>query len=95
METYCDDFHLKFCKDRFLRKLFERMKDLCKLPSSSFIKPGHKALRAHKVDWDLTEYKDGFPNLPPQLRDEQAWQFQVSKARGRVKSESWCKNGGH
>lgn len=43
-----------------------------------------KALRAHSLDWARTSKPDGFAHLNEQFRAMEAYQFQLSKHKGRV-----------
>ena len=44
-----------------------------------------KALRAHRLRWEETSEPTGFAHLNPQLREQEAWQFEISvNEHGRV-----------
>lgn len=44
-----------------------------------------KSVRIHQIDFADTSEKDGFTTLNEQLRDQEAWQFQLTaNEHGRV-----------
>jgi hypothetical protein len=73
------------CKDGYIAKLLERLKALHGFSVSELKTNKSKALRCHLIDWKDTSERGGFTFLNPQLRDCQAWQFEVSSnEHGRV-----------
>lgn len=78
-------FVLSNCKDGYLDKLLGRLKDLCSLKVKEFRASHSTSLRAHRIAWGETSEPDGFTSLGPQLREEEAWQFEITaNSHGRV-----------
>lgn len=70
---------------QYTEKLIERLRDLSSWTISRFVTRCEKAVRNHRIQWDETGRPDGFAHLPQQLRDCEAWQFNVtSNEHGRV-----------
>jgi hypothetical protein len=65
------------CKEGYLQKLLERLRDLGMTSLKSF-RAGGDALRSHQILFERTSEPDGFVSLNSQLRDSEAWQCQIS-----------------
>ncbi|MEW6351604.1 MAG: hypothetical protein AB1646_21345 [Thermodesulfobacteriota bacterium] len=77
------DFSLAHSKDGYAATLLERLRDVSSMTVDEF--RGNRSLRTHPIDWSKTSQPDGFAHLNEQLRDEPAWQFQLtSNEHGRV-----------
>ncbi|MBD3342771.1 MAG: hypothetical protein GF353_26980 [Candidatus Lokiarchaeota archaeon] len=68
----------------FFCKLTTRLKDISAIEPLSFLANRSKALRAHPINWVETTEPEGFTHLNYQLRDLDAYQFNISKERGRI-----------
>ncbi|WP_143047705.1 hypothetical protein [Variovorax sp. YR266] len=65
--------------------LMERLRDVSGFKVSEFRTTKSKALRAHTHDWPGTSEPNGYTHLNEQLRDCEAWQFQLSaNEHGRI-----------
>lgn len=86
---YLDLKHDKFCtvhcRDGYLDKLLERLRDVSSVLVSEFRSNRSKALRSHPIQWADTTERDGFTCLNEQLRGEEPWQFELSvNEHGRI-----------
>ena len=80
-----DKFSLAKCKSGYVDKLLGRMKNLCAMRVEEFRTNKSPSIRAHSITWSETSEPNGFTSLNQQLRDEQAFQFEITKsAHGRV-----------
>ena len=78
-------FGIHRCRDGYLQKLLERLKDLSSLTQTEFRTSRSPSLRIHEIDWATTSEPDGFTSLNEQLRALQAWQFEITRnEHGRV-----------
>lgn len=78
-------FCLDLCEDGYLEKFLCRIRDLSAFKVSEFRTNRSTALRAHLIAWDETTEPKGFVCLNEQLREEEAWQFEITKdVHGRV-----------
>jgi hypothetical protein len=83
--AYSDKFSLNKADNNYIIKLMERLKNVSSIAISDFRNNKSKALRAHMHDWRRTTEKDGFNCLNDQLKQCEAWQFQLSSnEHGRV-----------
>lgn len=78
-------FSIDQCEDGYLEKLLCRLRDLSAIKVSEFRENKSTAIRAHRITWDDTTEPGGFSCLNSQLRDEDAWQFEITQRQhGRV-----------
>jgi hypothetical protein len=74
-------FTVKHRKGKYLTKLVERLRDVsCLKIKEEFVCNPSRSLRAHKIGWNHTTEKGGFSKLNEQLRDLDAFQFEVSQS---------------
>jgi hypothetical protein len=78
-------FSLALCEDGYLESLLTRLRDVSNITLREFRNLWRKGeLRNHPIAWHETSEPDGFP-LDPQLKEEEAWQFELKKNEyGRV-----------
>jgi hypothetical protein len=85
LDLTSEKFSLNDCKDNYLHKFLERLKALNGLPVHEIRTNKSKSLRAHSIDWAHTTEEKGFSFLNEQLRNLDAWQFEISSnEHGRV-----------
>jgi hypothetical protein len=78
-------FCVALCADGYLEKFLCRVRDLSTLSVREFRTNKSPSLKIHKITWSETKEIAGFSRLNSQLRDEQAWQFEITKnEHGRV-----------
>jgi len=78
-------FSLANCAIGYAEKLIERLQALSGMTWREFRENKSRALRAHSIDWAATTEPDGFLSLNFQLREVQAFQFEVSvNEHGRI-----------
>jgi hypothetical protein len=78
-------FRVADCKDGYLERLLERLRDLCLMKIKEFRTTRSNALRSHAIDFSESTEPNGFSHLNEQLRTEQAWQFEItSNEHGRI-----------
>lgn len=78
-------FNVDLCERGYLEKFLVRLKDLCGLSVQEFRTNKSSSLKAHRINWPDTKEVAGFSRLNEQLRDEEAWQFEITKnEHGRV-----------
>ena len=69
----------------YLGQLLDRLQSLSGMKLSEFRSNKDRALRAHTHNWPETTERMGYSHLSEQLRDCEAWQFQLSaNEHGRV-----------
>jgi hypothetical protein len=86
---YLDMKHPKFSiknqDARYVEKVLERFQGLSGMTSSEIKTSRTKTLRAHPIDWDKTSEPSGFSSLNRQLRETDAFQFNItSNEHGRI-----------
>jgi len=78
---YYDDTHRKFTfdnlKEKDLRKFFKSIKKMSQYQWKDIFTSLKKYFRAHEVNWRQTSVKQGFSNLPTELKDLPAIQFEL------------------
>lgn len=86
LDLYSDqDFCVDKCADGYLEKFLSRLRDLCGMSVKDFRTNKSEAIRSHRIRWEHTQRPAGFVRLNQQLRDEEAWQFEITvNAHGRV-----------
>ena len=73
------------CKEGYLPKFLERLKDLNSVTVREFRENKSKAFRSHTHDWSKTTETAGFSHLNDQLRSLPGWQFEISgNEHGRI-----------
>lgn len=78
-------FCLAHCQDGYLEKLLLRLRDVNGITVNEFRTTKANALRAHTHVWSKTSEPKGFTCLNSQLRENEAWQFEItSNLHGRV-----------
>jgi hypothetical protein len=78
-------FRLDHCRDGYLDRFLCRLRDLCGLSVRDFRTNKSKALRAHRITWSETSEPAGFSRLNSQMREEEAWQFEITaNEHGRI-----------
>lgn len=78
-------FCLDHCAEGYLDKFLGRLKDLSQMTVCELRANKTKALRAHTITWNETSEPNGFTCLNEQLREEEAWQFEITaNVHGRV-----------
>jgi hypothetical protein len=78
-------FSLTHCGHGYLEKFLCRLRDICMFTISEFRENKSPSLRAHKITWGETSERYGFTSLNSQLKQKEAWQFEISKVEhGRV-----------
>jgi len=78
-------FCLEKCAEGYLDKFLCRLRDLSGLSVKDFRTNKNKALRIHRLRWEETSEPAGFACLNPQLKEQEAWQFEISaNEHGRV-----------
>lgn len=78
-------FGIHQCRDGYLQKLIERLKDLSSLTPTEFRTSRSSSLKIHEIDWVKTSEPDGFTSLNEQFRALKAWQFEITRnEHGRV-----------
>ena len=78
-------FSLSHCEGDYLDKLLCRLRDISGLPIEDFRWKRRDSVRSHPISWAETTEPEGFKHLNPQLREEEAWQFQITKdIHGRI-----------
>jgi len=79
------NFALAGCAGGYLEKFLERLKSLCALTAREFRTNKTSSLKAHTITWSETREPSGFTCLNSQLREEEPWQFEITKnEHGRV-----------
>jgi hypothetical protein len=62
-----------------------QLKELSRFPAAELRANHSKAVRCHPITWKETSQPGGFTHLNKQLRDIDAWQFQIEKnTYGRI-----------
>lgn len=80
-----DKFATADCKENYLQKFLERLRDVCGMLMSELRTNKSKSLRAHGITWADTAQPTGFTTLNSQLSDCDAFQFELTQAEhGRV-----------
>ena len=79
----------KFCTERcqqgYLLRFLGRLRDVCTISVREFKTNRSRSLKAHPLDFSRSSETDGFAHLNEQLREEEAWQFEVTRnEHGRV-----------
>ncbi|MBR8828412.1 MAG: hypothetical protein DSM107014_11030 [Gomphosphaeria aponina SAG 52.96 = DSM 107014] len=78
-------FSIAGCGYSYLEKLLLRLKDVSSIRYDDFVNMRSSSLRSHKITWEETTEPDGFTNLNSQLREQTAFQFEISaNEHGRV-----------
>jgi hypothetical protein len=78
-------FGLRHCGDGYWEKLLVRLRDVCGMRVDDFRGLPTKQVRNHPITFSETSEPDGFKTLNGQLRDKEAWQFEITKSEhGRV-----------
>ena len=78
-------FSIAGCGESYLAKLLLRLKDLSRITYNEFVSNQSSALRSHKIYWPKTTETNGFTCLNSELRQQQAFQFEISaNEHGRV-----------
>jgi hypothetical protein len=77
-------FGVSDCVGAWFESLFDRLQALSSLQPQEVRSNRSNALRAHPIDFSRTSEPDGFSHLNPHLRSYEPYQFQLSKATGRV-----------
>ena len=78
-------FSIAGCGESYLAKLLLRLKDLSRITYNEFVSSQSSALRSHKIYWPKTTEPNGFTCLNAELRQQQAFQFEISaNEHGRV-----------
>ncbi|MGK7872993.1 MAG: hypothetical protein AB4426_06695 [Xenococcaceae cyanobacterium] len=78
-------FSIAGCGESYLEKLLLRLKDVSSIRYDDFVNSRSSSLRSHKINWSGTTESDGFTSLNPQLREQTAFQFEISANQyGRV-----------
>ena len=71
--------------EEYFSSLFQRLKDVSSIKCSEFMANRSSALRSHPIKWEDTTEPNGFRNLNQQLKEEPAFQFELTaNAHGRV-----------
>lgn len=85
------DFSVKHRNSDYFSTVLEKLKELSSFPADALRGNHSKAVRCHPIKWEDTSQKKlnakdrGFAHLNQQLRDMDAWQFQIQKNNyGRV-----------
>lgn len=75
--------HPKFCTSRcrtgYLDRLLTRLRDVSTIRVQEFRTNRSPSLRAHQINFSETTEPAGFTSLNSQLRDEEAWQFEITR----------------
>lgn len=80
-----DKFSIAEKEENYFSSLLQRLKDISSVKCSDFMACRNRSLRSHPINWEDTTEPNGFTNLNQQLRDERAFQFQISSnEHGRV-----------
>lgn len=80
-----EKFSIKLCKEGYFDKFLNRLKDICGVSVSDFRTNRSRSLRSHPITWEETTEANGFMCLNSQLRQSEAWQFEItSNEHGRV-----------
>ncbi|NER33336.1 MAG: hypothetical protein F6J93_04585 [Oscillatoria sp. SIO1A7] len=62
-----------------------RLKDLSRITYNEFVSNQSPSLRSHKIYWPQTTEPNGFTCLNAELREQQAFQFEISANQyGRI-----------
>ena len=78
-------FAITRCRDGYVEKFLCRLRDLSSLSVKDFRTKKSQSLKIHRITWSETSEVPGFSSLNEQLRDEEAWQFHITKnEHGRV-----------
>ncbi len=78
-------FNFTKTSETYLEKFIERLKIVSEMKINEFRSNKNKSLRAHIHSWEETSEPSGFANLNEQLKQYEAWQFQISaNEHGRV-----------
>jgi hypothetical protein len=78
-------FGLHHCGDGYLEKLLVRLQDVCRMRANDLRGVPTKQVRNHLIKVSETSEPDGFKTLNEQLKDKEAWQFEITKSEhGRV-----------
>ena len=71
--------------DDYWDELMSCLKTLSGLKTSEVLGKRSSSLRAHGIDWDDSNVKEGFAHLPSHLRDSNGFQFSVKRDNyGRI-----------
>ncbi|HXA50671.1 MAG TPA: hypothetical protein VNV86_10225 [Candidatus Acidoferrum sp.] len=85
LDLTSEKFSLDSCRENYLHKFLERLKALNGLSIQEIRTNKSRSLRAHPIDWARTTEEKGFWFLNEQLRNLDAWQFEISSnEHGRV-----------
>ena len=78
-------FSIAGCGENYIEKLLLRLKDVSTIRYDDFIKLRSPSLRTHEINWPDTTEPQGFTCLNTALRNQLAWQFEISaNEHGRV-----------
>ena len=77
-------FDISGSDSRFFRILFDRLKSISQMKIAEFFNDRTPALRCHEINWGKTSEPGGFRCLNKFLREKVAFQFQITKRKGRV-----------
>ena len=78
-------FSIGRCQEGYLDTLLKRLRDLSHNTVGELVGNRSKALRSHPIKWSDTTERAGFKYLNTQLREKEAWQFELTKDKhGRV-----------
>lgn len=85
LHTKQGKFCTTLCKDGYIVKFLERCRDLSRFTVREFRENKSRALRAHLLTFTDTTEPAGFMMLNEQLRQNEAWQFELTaNEHGRI-----------
>ena len=80
-----EKFNIDHLHAPYLENFLERLQGVSQLRVEDFRSGKSKSLRAHMHDWERTTEPFGFSSINAQLRQCEAWQFQLSaNEHGRI-----------
>jgi len=80
-----EKFRLCHCTYESYEKLFNRLKAISMMTLREFRTcDKDDGYRIHRISWDRTSEMNGFTCLNEQIRENEAWQFQLGRRKGRV-----------
>lgn len=79
-------FKVEGKEGQYFYKLLERLKELCRSTPQDLQSSRSPSLKCHPITWADTSEKKGFSHLlPPDLKDSEPYQFNISRNKwGRV-----------
>ena len=78
-------FGVAGCGESYLEKILLRLKDVSSIRYDDFVSSRSSSLRAHEITWSDTTEPNGFTCLNAYLREQTAFQFEISANEyGRV-----------